>query len=246
MNADSPEAFEEMLWKAFWGSNYQGDRISPWPSDVSGEFPEFFHAHMRKIIALRSRPGEPTPRYVSKNNNIARLDVLHSLFPDATIIVPFRDPIQHAASLLLQHENFLRIHEQDAFARDYMKAIGHYDFGQNLKPIDFGRWLDSAESPDPHLLSSWVQYWIAAYRHICAAATDHVFLLSYERLCATPQDGLARLADVLDLQHRDALLSQAHSLRTPKPRAVDTQRMSNVVRDEAQAVFEQLKGISSV
>src|SRR5690606_37979108 len=51
VGADSPEAFEEMLWMAFWKSNYAPDRILPW-LEADPEFFEFMRSHMRKIIAL--------------------------------------------------------------------------------------------------------------------------------------------------------------------------------------------------
>ena len=65
--------------------------------------------HIKKIIALRSGSAGKSLRYISKNNlNIARLGYLLRLFPDARIVIPFRDPIQHAASLLKQHLNVIK------------------------------------------------------------------------------------------------------------------------------------------
>ncbi|MEG7756646.1 hypothetical protein U2103_15325, partial [Listeria monocytogenes] len=78
------------------------------------EFKPFLANHMRKIVALR-RPHS-NARYASKNNlNIARIGGLAGAFPDADIVVPFRAPLQHAASLLHQHRNFLDLHARDAF-----------------------------------------------------------------------------------------------------------------------------------
>jgi len=59
---------------------------------------------MRKIILLR-RPDDPGPaRHLSKNNlNIARVQWLRRRFPRAAIVVPFCEPLRHAASLLEQH-----------------------------------------------------------------------------------------------------------------------------------------------
>ncbi len=59
INSDSPEAFEEILWKAFWPKKYRSDRILPWSKqDRDAEFEAFYRSHMRKIIALRSA-GKP-------------------------------------------------------------------------------------------------------------------------------------------------------------------------------------------
>ena len=100
---DSPEALEEVVWKAFWRRHYRPDRIIPWKRDDAqegaDEFNEFFRRHMRKIILVRRGQDAPTARYLSKNNlNIARTPVLHELFPDAVVVVPFREPRGQSAT----------------------------------------------------------------------------------------------------------------------------------------------------
>ena len=89
-------------------------------------------------------------------------------FRDALFLIPFRDPIQHCASLLRQHLNFLEIHRRDRFAKSYMEGIGHFDFGDNLRPVDFDGWLDSSKHRDPREMGFWLEYWLCrlpvAYR----------------------------------------------------------------------------------
>ena len=105
---DSPEAFEELLWRAFWPGKYLRDRIEPWQADdldPYGEFEQFMMRHIRKLMALRA--GSRPARYVSKNNaNVARIPKIRQLFPDAVILVPFRNPVDHAGSMLRQHLRF--------------------------------------------------------------------------------------------------------------------------------------------
>ena len=49
---DSPEAFEETLWMAFWPAHYQGGAIRPWTADArDAEFESFFRQHMAKVVA---------------------------------------------------------------------------------------------------------------------------------------------------------------------------------------------------
>lgn len=53
---DSPEGFEEMLWRAFWPEKYRSDRIIPWTADdqdAGGEFAGFIGNHIRKLLTLR-------------------------------------------------------------------------------------------------------------------------------------------------------------------------------------------------
>ncbi len=236
---DSPEAFEEIIWKAFWRRNYESDRIRPW-IETDEDFFHFMRSHMRKIISLAVPAPNIDFRYLSKNNlNIARIDLLASNFPDAVFIVPFREPLQHAASLLHQHINFLEIHRRDRFARDYMAGIGHYDFGENLRPVDFGGWLDRANSSDPTTLSFWLEYWIAAYEHLekCGAAS----LLCYEELCTLPSTVLERLAELLQIDDRPALLKQSSRFRPPRPHSVDVDHNSEIMVKRAQELYHSLR-----
>ena len=51
---DSPEAFEEILWKAHWPGRFKGESIPLWGADdETGEFRKLLSAQMRKVIARR-------------------------------------------------------------------------------------------------------------------------------------------------------------------------------------------------
>ncbi|MDZ7783932.1 MAG: hypothetical protein U5K56_13685 [Halioglobus sp.] len=167
VSVESPEALEEIVWMPFWKKHYAPEKIQPWKSCDTEAFKAFFASHMRKIVALRSQAHGSPLRYASKNNmNIARLRAIPAMLPDSTIIVPFRQPLQQAASLLNQHERFLEMHREDSFSRRYMAGTGHFDFGANLRPIDFDGWLQARRCDDPLQLAFWLEYWIAAYRHV--------------------------------------------------------------------------------
>jgi hypothetical protein len=212
---DSPEAFEEVVWRTHHPERYRGAAIEPWPAGVDPEFEGFFRLQMRKIIALR---GEGRPlRYLSKNNgNIARLDAVLRMFPDAVVIVPYRDPVDQARSLLRQHLSFIALHDADPFARQYMLGIGHYDFGRNLKPIDFGGWLGASGGADFTELDAWLDYWCAAYGHLAGRAENQIHFVSYDRLRAEPGAELALLEQALGLDAPGALTAQAGRVR-PSP-----------------------------
>ena len=245
INPDSYEALEEVLWKTFWPRHYQKDRIVPWDMEDNEEFNEFFHSHMRKIILLRRKSLARSARYVSKNNaNIARARILYKLFPDSVIIIPFRHPLQHASSLLEQHLNFLHLHEADSFACEYMKAIGHYDFGQNLCPIDFGGWLDKRESRDTKSLDFWLEYWVVSYKYLLTENACVLNFFDYEALCEDPERGFKSLAEVLESSDPDALVSSMSRIRHPRPREIDTGSFSTSLLRDANLVYAQLKEIS--
>ena len=123
-------------------------------------FTSFFSDHLRKITLVRRGDAAASARYLSKNNlNISRTALLRRLFPDAIIVVPFREPMQHAESLLKQHRNFLGIHAEDRFASEYMRAIGHFDFGENLRPVDFDGWFERRQTEQTDVLAFWLEYW---------------------------------------------------------------------------------------
>ena len=48
---------------------------------------------------------------------------------EGKIIVPFREPVAQASSLLTQHTRFLTMHREHEFTRRYMADIGHFEFG---------------------------------------------------------------------------------------------------------------------
>ncbi len=241
INFDSPEAFEEVLWRTFWRRHYLKDRIIPWNDEADPDFKAFFRSHMRKISLLRREDDAVHSRYLSKNNmNIARTRILRQLFQDSIILVPFRKPLQHAASMVRQHKNFLKIHKEDPFASQYMKAIGHYDFGKNLRPIDFDGWLDKRLSEDTGSLAFWLEYWVVSYRHLLERSGDSLSFLNYDGLCENPEKGLRTLSDIIGVQDRNALMDRASRVRAPKPHEVDMGAIRSSILEEADHIYSRL------
>jgi len=244
VSSTSPEAFEEMVWKHFWPTHYETDRIRPWHDDErNSAFDAFFNTHMRKMIAVRREGASeeetgPDLRYLSKNNlNIARLAAPPPPLRRGTFLIPFRDPLQQAASMCRQHRRFSQLHDEDDFVREYMAAIGHHEFGRSLRPVNFDDWL--AEAPDPDGLPFWLRYWTAAYRFILRHADASTVLVSYARLTDEPPSALSRLAEALDLP-APVLVSQADRLETPRPHPVDPQAVPDPLHREAASVYDRL------
>ncbi len=245
VSSRSPEAFEEMIWKHFWPDHYEADRIRVWSSaDRNPEFESFFEMHMRKVIVAHSEEGSECARYLSKNNlNIARLASLPGPLRNGTILVPFRDPLQHAASMHVQHRRFLKMHAEDDFLREYMEAIGHFEFGKGLRPVNFGNWIEHASDPDE--LSFWLQYWIAAYRFVLAHRTSSTTLISYARLTEEPKSALSRLSEILHLP-AELLISQAHSICPPRSHEVITNDLPEPLLLEARTLYRLMQEDSFV
>src|SRR5690606_24490566 len=209
------------------------------------EFTEFYAAHRRKVVALRARTKPTARRYLTKNNlNVARLPALVDAVPDATVLVAVREPLQHAASLLRQHERFTALHRSDAFARRYMAGIGHFDFGANLLPVDFDGWLQECPNRDATALEFWLRYWCATYRHVARhRAHERIHVVAFEALgAARTLDPLAEAVG-LDAAALDAQLGRLH----PAPRhAVDAGPLPGDLVAQARALYLELSADSVV
>ena len=240
----SPEAFDEVFWMLHWPEKYRQDRIDLWNSgDFKSEARDFFLRHFRKIAILRRLAAQTTTeggaqpvRYLSKNNaNIARLTLLPTLFPGCKIVVPLREPSAHAASLYRQHQNFKKLHAEDAFSKQYMRDIGHFEFGELHRPIAFdmeriaGR---SADQPD-----YWLAYWIACFENI-ATNVDAITLVAQDRLRADAHG-------IMDAVLTDLSLSRLPSARwedvilTKPDRAMDD-LFDSALLAKARAIYASL------
>lgn len=239
---DSPEAFEEVIWRTFWPDHFSSDGILLWSAnDARADARDFMTRHFRKMVALRCKREAGPGRYISKNNaNIARLDLIAEMFPGAIVIVPVRNPLAHAASLQRQHANFLKLHAEDPFALRYMADIGHYEFGALHRPIKFGGFVSLVEGLSLSDLDYWFAYWIAAFEHI-AVRRDRVHLIEYEDLCRRGTAAATELCELLDIDGSRAAEIGAHFRPAPPP-SPELEAYHSPLRDRAEALHRDLIG----
>ena len=101
-------------------------------------------------------------RYLSKNNlNYKRIDLINSILPNSIFLIPIREPLQHAYSLLNQHLNFNKLQKKDDFIRRYMNYLGHNEFGLNHKP-----WNNPINFQDLNKIDYWLEQWFLFYKNI--------------------------------------------------------------------------------
>jgi hypothetical protein len=112
-------------------------------------------------------------------------------------LFPFRNPIQHAYSLLSQHKRFIEASREDKFISHYMKWIGHTEFGCNYIPIH-DKNLNFKNDLD---INHWLEQWYLTYQNCLESLKDkdNVYFICYEQLCTSKEYWLDILK-ILDIK----------------------------------------------
>jgi hypothetical protein len=195
----SPEAFEEVLWMAFFPHLHQAPQSEVLGDETSHpDFEAFYREHIRKLV--RVRRGR---RYLSKGNyNVTRLEYLQKLFPDARFVIPVRDPVWHIASLMKQHALFCKGCDRHPEAVRHLQRVGHFEFGLDRRPINAGdparlsRVMDAWQRGDE--VEGWSLYWAQIYGYLAdrldanPALKDAALVVRFEDMCRAPHEILRR------------------------------------------------------
>jgi hypothetical protein len=163
----SPEAFEEMIWMAFF-DHLHSTTVSAVLDESTNNpaFEAFYKDHIRKLLLVRG-----AKRYVAKNNyNITRIRYLKKLFPDAEFIICKRDKESHVASLMRVHRRFCEAAKHSPRIARHMAQAGHFEFGPGRIPIHTGDqmaidlilklWQEGNEE------AGWKTYWLTVEGHM--------------------------------------------------------------------------------
>lgn len=223
VTSNSPEAFEEALWMAFFPHLHEGGGSSVLGADQSHpEFERFYDEHLRKLLAVRGRS-----RYVAKGNyNLTRLGYLQRLYPDARFVLAVRDPAWHIASLMKQQTLFCAGERAHPRAVDHMRRVGHFEFGLDRRPIHTG---DAAAAErvrrlwaTGHEVEGWAHYWAMIYQEVAdrldgdAGLRAASLVVPFEPLCQQPEKHIGALFEHCRLPiERDYLLAAAERIRFP-------------------------------
>lgn len=237
---DSPEAFEEVLWLSHLKKVFvKEDKIEPLTRGTTSQnFAAGFKLLIKKL--LLSASDNSRNRYLSKNNNnCCRLDVIKAIFPSSIILVPFREPFAHIGSLLKQHLQFSELHQDDDFSRDYMRWIGHYDFGLNFKPINFNGWLGNRN--DYQSEAFWLEYWCVAYEYVLENLQENVFLVDFDKLLSYPEEVLTEIAAKAQLENTDSLINQSQKMRAPTSKPSNLTDVNKQLSQRSMNLYEALK-----
>ena len=142
VNSNSPEAFEEVFWQTFTQQDAQV-QIKNYISLILHRYQKF--------------------RYLSKNNqNVNRINVLQKILPSAKVLIVFKDPVNHASSLLRQHLEFSKAQKNDSFIKNYMDWIKHSEFGLSYQPII----SENLKHANPGCIDHWLEQWYLLYEKL--------------------------------------------------------------------------------
>jgi hypothetical protein len=180
VSINSPEAFDEYFWKLKLSDNYIKDfylELNQIDESLLSEFDAYL-----KLVCLSYKKQ----KYLSKNNNnILRLKYLKKKFPSAQILLMFREPLQHANSLLKEHLYFSEKQKKDNFIVDYFNYLGHHEFGLNHKYFKLDTGVNYSFELDS--INYWLAIWKSYYQYILENHLADVSLVCYETLCTKPQ-----------------------------------------------------------
>ncbi len=144
------------------------------------------------------KPNGTLSTYLAKNNNLLlRYRSLRTHNPEFIAVFLFRNPVEHAYSLLKQHQGFLKKQTEDAFTLEYMNWLGHHEFGRNHKYFAFTKTAIS-DKYEPGSINYWLCIWINYYTELLQFVEDkNLYLLNYEDFLHNPAKVIASLEEIM-------------------------------------------------
>tara|TARA_Y100000816_G_C26069168_1_gene562193 strand:+ start:550 stop:1512 length:963 start_codon:yes stop_codon:yes gene_type:complete len=155
---NSPEALDEIFF------------------DNNEEFVKNELVNYIQLILLNGKKN----KYLSKNNlNFKRIDLIQLILPNSIFLIPIREPLQQANSLLNLHLHFSQLQKKDDFILRYMNYLGHYEFGLNHRP-----WNKPDKFSDIKSINYWLEQWYLFYKFILEKFRpyDNCYFIIYEEL----------------------------------------------------------------
>jgi len=251
---ESPEAMEEMLWMRFFPDAHNPEMDNTLDTDKNRpDFDDFYRDTIRKLLLSRGRK-----RYLAKNNyNLVRLEYLRNLFDDARFIVPVRDPVWHIASLMKQHRLLKKEEDVDGKVLSYMRRVGHFEFGLDLRPINTGTGSRTAEIiklwEEGHEVEGWAKYWTDMHAYLLNLLTENrrlaesVMVVSYRELCEDSVRILRGIYSHANLEIDDEIIErQSSGLRPPSYYQPEfTEEEMEIIENETGGVYRGILELTS-
>jgi hypothetical protein len=126
-----------------------------------------------------------------------------------------------------------------------MSDIGHFEFGNNVKPIDFQNWVSENNIYYPFKLEYWLNYWIITYEYLLNTASDESIFCSFESLCNNPFHSMKYIAMVLEINDKN-LLTHAKRIAMPKSYDIDLTTLPTDLVKKANNLYTLLERTSII
>lgn len=182
VGSDSPEALAEFSWKVFLKDSYIGKDFLQM-HNIEQEHIAKYEKYMSLVCLARNKS-----QYLSKNNNnILRLKGILNLDTPKTVVMLYRHPLQHAASLMKLHAKFSQAQTEDPFILRYFNYLGHHEFGLNQKPFYLNPEVsEQLAYKDKNNFDFWLLSWLNYYSHVVKHHLKDVMLISFKDVCENP------------------------------------------------------------
>ncbi len=231
---NSIEALEEYFFKVALNDKYIA-KDSLTKHEINWEQFEMY----LKYQQLFKYHGSKKTIYLAKNNNfLLRYEGLRKLNKEFIVILIFRNPVEHAESLLHQHQNFVKKQTEDDFVLDYMNWLGHYEFGLNQKYFDLGS--DKIWEPfEKYSANYWVAMWINYYSYLIQFLSDpKLILVNYNDLAERPKKLKSEICKSLNIYLNVESVGQYKSKR---PNILEKAEIDETLKQKADELYEILK-----
>ncbi|WP_428079569.1 sulfotransferase [Candidatus Pelagibacter sp.] len=140
---------------------------------------EFVKNELKNYIQLILLSNKKN-KYLSKNNlSFKRIDLIQSILPNSIFLIPIREPLHQANSLLNQHLRFIQLQKENDFIRRYMNYLGHNEFGLSHKP-----WNKPINFNNLNNINYWLEQWNLFYEFIYMKfqSYENCYFVVYEEL----------------------------------------------------------------
>lgn len=247
---NSPEAIEEILWMSFYKDihNIAENNLLD-QQNINDNFIDFYKNTIKKV--LLSRGGN---RYLAKNNyTVSRIKMLKNIFPDGKFVIAVRNPTDTIASLIKQHKLFCDVEKIDKKVLRYMQNLGHFEFGLDRRPINFGdtkKTMEIQKLLDDENILGYAKYWAVIYSYVIKLIKDssvnrNIILIDYDTFCANPSTTLKKIYKHCELDIKESkLIEQANTISAPTYyKHGFTEQELNIIEKETRSVQDQLKSL---
>ena len=225
VDPNSPDAFEEIIWKKNLSGYFDGKFCES--LDQSYDNPRLESAlreSIRKILLVRGDRKlffvrKRKARYISKGNyNLFRLKYILKFFPDSRFILCIRNPIDQSLSMARVHQEFIQLGLADQSFGKKLNHLGHFEFGPNRKPLTInpdGSRITEAYWAEGEDYKGYLQQWIDVYSFVLDNYLSddnlgqHILVVDHEKFFAEIKYQITQILEFCRLKSTTTFLEKA-------------------------------------